>query len=1185
MDTSPSPAPESSKAAPSTEPNGDSPVKSTPDCNSKEERLKTQLTVVMRNLVSSSNIIKSYQLKSYELQELNRVLDELKKRFKALASDYRQALKEKEDLAKTCDHLKTQYDLILEKSNKYLDKEVFIQNEQLLIRVASLEESKSQLEHQNFNMRTKQKDTHDLSTKVTKLQEALVRAENRVKDREETLRNKASQLWHLSEENKKVKLVKAQLQESNEQKEQAIAKRDQFEHELSKIRTFLCSIDPSIDNELGEDFSSVVISKLKTILAKDDATDKEALAREYQDKLEAAEKKNFEAIQVMEEEFKAKLSTETRALQLALTNAKDQNELLTKKMEQQRQANESVVRNLKAKLEHNAAKPLGSSPTDDLLKEQKALTSSLQVKLAAETTALKESVADADTQKKLLAETNAALIAANKAIQSLTEEINCYKLKESVSDAPLQSQELPSANSTDLKHLEEELAKKSAAFEEASANILCLQKEVDAFKAKAAAQSMLELEALMNEKPLQDSHLKEELILAREDKDNIVQSFEDRLKFETASLEALLKEANDKSCKLEMSLSNQISEQAKTINVLKKELDAYKLKADPKEKEALLAKNTALLKDLQACKRELNAEKDRLKESGSNDQVRCLTQQLETSRLEIIQLKDDKALADQQLCHAHRVSSDNQEELSNLKSTSVPLPKDQQELVAILNTLLETPHIAPDFKDFLQKLIQSTNPNMESANFTSQELPAGASQEIARLTHKNKQLLAKYSQLKESSGNATAEQLRKIVDKNKRLSSENKRLLHAKSVLQDSLTDHMMQLSKLKANGRSPSVSNSPDSDNPSPSSPFSDTFISDSHDTPPVQAPHQPSQGTMPQNISHNQPKKTAPKEPMPSQLQNWSIVSNKRTAPDSTSKDRPFKRHVLEKHTDTNSSELSNHQKSKATLIQHAYPYNPRHTIQTNISNAVNKFPADGQLFSTCMAKFKHLQGQDVATAIVSLIHSHSNDPSPYTVSSLEISYCIDESSYVAIPPDFLHSTAFPEQGTLDLILNELSRELVSIQANPTLVICLGHIFAALCKLAQDTERMRVLLYDILAYGSKNQHLLLSVSSLSQVWGLPFAVTPDSSDLCLGVFQAIMVFLLPMAQQFLGPAVAASHYDLLVKNLGWRSPDNAIPLDQILLSLLKGYEDPHTSSDMKMIILRLISLIHFFSKDDEES
>ncbi|KAI0244259.1 hypothetical protein L0F63_006045 [Massospora cicadina] len=198
------------------------------------------------------------------------------------------------------------------------------------------------------------------------------------------------------------------------------------------------------------------------------------------------------------------------------------------------------------------------------------------------------------------------------------------------------------------------------------------------------------------------------------------------------------------------------------------------------------------------------------------------------------------------------------------------------------------------------------------------------------------------------------------------------------------------------------------------------------------------------------------------------------------------------------------------------------------------------------------------------------------------------IDKRSTLTIPADrmslweaklvtfiALHTTAFPSHSILDLTLGGIAKELISDQPDFHYVRCLSHLFASLCKLARDGERLRVMLYDVLAYGSKSRHLLVCVSSMAQVWGAPLAATPGSSDLCVGVFQAILASVLPYAETQLGPGIAVRHYTQLVEKLGWQPPDRAVSLDKVLLPLLKGYEDPQSHPDFRGVLLRLIGLI----------
>lgn len=119
-------------------------------------------------------------------------------------------------------------------------------------------------------------------------------------------------------------------------------------------------------------------------------------------------------------------------------------------------------------------------------------------------------------------------------------------------------------------------------------------------------------------------------------------------------------------------------------------------------------------------------------------------------------------------------------------------------------------------------------------------------------------------------------------------------------------------------------------------------------------------------------------------------------------------------------------------------------------------------------------------------------------------------------------------------------------------------------MCKLAQDSERLRILLYDLLAYGPQNPYLLVGVSSLAQVWGAPLMATSGSSNLCIDVFQGVLSSVFPLAEESLGKDLAARYYTVLVKTLGWQPHDNQVPLEQTLISLLQGYEDPASSPGM---------------------
>lgn len=118
-------------------------------------------------------------------------------------------------------------------------------------------------------------------------------------------------------------------------------------------------------------------------------------------------------------------------------------------------------------------------------------------------------------------------------------------------------------------------------------------------------------------------------------------------------------------------------------------------------------------------------------------------------------------------------------------------------------------------------------------------------------------------------------------------------------------------------------------------------------------------------------------------------------------------------------------------------------------DISLAIAKFPVDGRLFSTRMAKFNQLPGQGVATAIVALIGAHASGSSSYELNSSAISFSIDERNSITFPPGCmstweaqlvaftaLHTAAFPGQASLNLTLHSLSKELVQTQPNPLYV-----------------------------------------------------------------------------------------------------------------------------------------------------
>ncbi|KAJ1958329.1 hypothetical protein EC988_000366 [Linderina pennispora] len=117
------------------------------------------------------------------------------------------------------------------------------------------------------------------------------------------------------------------------------------------------------------------------------------------------------------------------------------------------------------------------------------------------------------------------------------------------------------------------------------------------------------------------------------------------------------------------------------------------------------------------------------------------------------------------------------------------------------------------------------------------------------------------------------------------------------------------------------------------------------------------------------------------------------------------------------------------------------------------------------------------------------------------------------------------------------------------------LARIFAALCFLAQDIQRLRVLLCDLLMEAVDQAHTLPVIANVLSIWPAALKTTGDQTEPSLGlvvrVFQAIVAGIHDLYSEEHSRDEADSLYSVMVDQCGWRQPCKAEFADKIFIEV----------------------------------
>ncbi|KAI8321978.1 hypothetical protein GQ54DRAFT_297665 [Martensiomyces pterosporus] len=172
---------------------------------------------------------------------------------------------------------------------------------------------------------------------------------------------------------------------------------------------------------------------------------------------------------------------------------------------------------------------------------------------------------------------------------------------------------------------------------------------------------------------------------------------------------------------------------------------------------------------------------------------------------------------------------------------------------------------------------------------------------------------------------------------------------------------------------------------------------------------------------------------------------------------------------------------------------------------------------------------------------------------------------------------------------LMRQMAQKVIAPNERSVVATCsLARIFAALCFMAVDIQRLRVLLCDLLMEAVDSPHTLPVISNVLSVWpavlaepgsvsvGAPPSATPTSAfNLVFRVFQAIAAGIHDLYSEEHGKEEADALYAVMVDQCSWRPPSEAEFADRILVEVKQTLESISQESTEYPVVMCAYNLL----------